>query len=251
MELSKTAYTLIICIASVFILVYLESILIPFVFAFIIWFLIKEFRNISNKITFVNRYFPNWLLNLVAFVIIFGLITVFSKILSSNITQLMNELPKYQANISKLIKQGNAVLGMDILNEMYLAIESYDFTSILKQLFNSLSGILGNIFLVTLYVLFLLLEEEYLPSKLRGIFPINEQFNYRNFELYSTCSYWCGLSNLLGDTNFFVKFYSYCRFFICNDFPCSNRIIPVWRDRPIDTCSELHWISSANSRKFY
>ena len=176
MELSKTAYTLIICIASVFILVYLESILIPFVFAFIIWFLIKEFRNISNKITFVNRYFPNWLLNLVAFVIIFGLITVFSKILSSNITQLMNELPKYQANISKLIKQGNAVLGMDILNEMYLAIESYDFTSILKQLFNSLSGILGNIFLVTLYVLFLLLEEEYLPSKLRGIFPINEQF---------------------------------------------------------------------------
>jgi predicted PurR-regulated permease PerM len=112
----------------------------------------------------------------VAFVIIFGLITVFSKILSSNISQLMNELPKYQANISKLIRQGNAVLGMDILNEMHLAIESYDFTSILKQLFNSLSGVLGNIFLVILYVIFLLLEEEYLPSKLRGIFPINEQF---------------------------------------------------------------------------
>ena len=88
----------------------------------------------------------------------------------------MNELPKYQANISKLIRQGNAVLGMDILNEMHLAIESYDFTSILKQLFNSLSGVLGNIFLVILYVIFLLLEEEYLPSKLRGIFPINEQF---------------------------------------------------------------------------
>jgi len=176
MGLAKTAYTLIICIASVFILIYLESILIPFVFAVIIWFLIKEFRNISNKITFVNRLFPNWLLNLVAFVIIFGLITVFSKILSSNISQLMNELPKYEANISKLIKQGNAVLGMDILNEMHLAIESYNFTSILKQLFNSLSGVLGNIFLVILYVIFLLLEEEYLPSKLRGIFPINEQF---------------------------------------------------------------------------
>ena len=176
MGLAKTAYTLIICIASVFILIYLESILIPFVFAVIIWFLIKEFRNISNKIALVNRLFPNWLLNLVAFVIIFGLITVFSKILSSNISQLMNELPKYQANISKLIRQGNAVLGMDILNEMHLAIESYDFTSILKKLFNSLSGVLGNIFLVILYVFFLLLEEEYLSSKLRGIFPINEQF---------------------------------------------------------------------------
>ena len=87
MGLAKTAYTLIICIASVFILIYLESILIPFVFAVIIWFLIKEFRNISNKIALVNRLFPNWLLNLVAFVIIFGLITVFSKILSRVVTK--------------------------------------------------------------------------------------------------------------------------------------------------------------------
>ena len=94
MGITKIAYTLIVCIASVFILIYLESILIPFIFAIIIWFLIKEFRQIANKISFIEKHFPNWILNLFGFVIIFGLISIFSKILSSNINQLMDDLPK-------------------------------------------------------------------------------------------------------------------------------------------------------------
>ncbi|MBL4623596.1 MAG: AI-2E family transporter [Flavobacteriales bacterium] len=176
MELNKIAYTLIVCIASVFILIYLESILIPFVFAIIIWFLIKEFRQIANKLTVVNKYLPDLVLNLVAFVLIFGMIAIFSKTLTNNISQLMDELPKYKTNTNKLIEIGNGFFGVDLLNEVRSLISNFDFTVLLRGLFDSLSVVLGDIFLVILYVIFLLFEEAAMPNKLKGIFPDSERF---------------------------------------------------------------------------
>lgn len=176
MNLTNIANTLIICIASVFMLIYLEAILIPFVFAVIIWFLIKEFRQFANKVSFIERTIPNWGLNLVAFVLIFGLIGIFSKMLTVNVQLLLEELPKYKANINKLVEGGNQLFGVDLLSEFKHALDSFGFSGLLKSLFNSLSDILGNIFLVILYVLFLMLEEAYMPAKLKAIFPNSEKF---------------------------------------------------------------------------
>ncbi len=176
MNISRLAYILIVCVASVFILIYLESILIPFVFAVIIWFLIKEFRKLANKIGWVSKYLPNWVLNLLAFSITFGLIAVFSKILATNVEQFQEELPKYEANIDRIIVKGNDLLGMDILTELKTMTESLDLGQVVKDLLSSLSGVLSNIFLVILYVVFLMSEEAVIPNKLKEIFPNTEKF---------------------------------------------------------------------------
>lgn len=176
MNISRLAYILIVCVASVFILIYLESILIPFVFAVIIWFLIKEFRKLANKIGWVDKYLPNWVLNLLAFSITFGLIAVFSKILATNVEQFQEELPKYEANIDRIIVTGNDLLGMDILTELKAITESLDLGQLVKELLSSLSGVLSNIFLVILYVVFLMAEESVIPNKLKEIFPKAEKF---------------------------------------------------------------------------
>lgn len=68
------------------------------------------------------------------------------------------------------------MLGVDILNELKSISSTYDFSNILKDIFTSLSGVLGNIFLVILYVVFLLLEEAFMPNKLKGMFPNSERF---------------------------------------------------------------------------
>jgi predicted PurR-regulated permease PerM len=51
-----------------------------------------------------------------------------------------------------------------------------DFAFILSTVVNSLTDILGNAFLIALYVLFLLIEESIFSAKLKAIFPESDRF---------------------------------------------------------------------------
>lgn len=176
MKTSNILYSLLIIIAVVVILVYGKTILLPFVLAIMVWFLIKVVRNFVKKFKIKNWHPPKWLQNIISFILIFGLLGGIGQLLSLNIQSMNEALPVYEENINVIVAQINERFGIDIFDKVDEFTGEYDFSSLLSGIINSISEIFGNAFMVILYVLFLMLEESIFPKKIRAIFKEEERY---------------------------------------------------------------------------
>jgi len=174
--MSNFFYSLLATIAIVIILIYGKELLLPFVLAIIVWFLIKVIRNFVKKIPFGKRTLPSWFQNFIAFALIFSILGLSGNLLTANISKMQEALPTYEQNIVKITEQINENLGIDVISWFKDYSGDFDISGILKSLFNSIYEILANTFMVILYVLFLLLEESIFPRKLKAIFSDTEKY---------------------------------------------------------------------------
>lgn len=170
MKASRITNSLLISFALVAIFIYGKNLIIPFVVALIFWFLIKEIRDLLNKIPFVGNKIPNVILNILGFAAIFAIIGGVVKILTVNIQQLSSELPVYQNNITKITSAINTTFNIDIINSGKEFLGEYEYTNLLSTLFTSLTDIFGDAFLIIIYTLFLLLEEPFFSKKINAIY---------------------------------------------------------------------------------
>lgn len=170
MNASRITNSILISFAVVVVFIYGKNLLIPFVVALIFWFLIKEIRDLLNKIKFIDEKIPNTVLNIIGFASIFAILGGVAKILTVNIQQLSIELPAYQANISQITKSINTTFNIDIISSVKEFLGEYEYTNLLSILFNSLTDIFGDAFLIIIYTLFLLLEEPFFSSKIKAIY---------------------------------------------------------------------------------
>ena len=169
MKASRITNGLLISFALVLIFIYGKTLLIPFVIALIFWFLIKEIRDVLNMIKFINEKIPNTILNIIGFAAIFAIIGGIAKILTVNIQQLSSQLPVYQNNITKITAAINTTFNINIVDSVKEFLGEYEYTKLLSGLFNSITDIFGDAFLIIIYTLFLLLEEPYFSKKIKAI----------------------------------------------------------------------------------
>lgn len=170
MKASRITNGLLISFALVIIFIYGKNLIIPFVIALIFWFLIKEIRDVLNKIKFVEERIPNAVLNIVGFAAIFFIIGGVVKILTVNIQQLSSELPVYQNNIAKITMAINTTFNIDVVSSVKEFLGEYEYTKLLSVLFSSLKDLFGDAFLIIIYTLFLLLEEPFFSKKINAIY---------------------------------------------------------------------------------
>lgn len=176
MKITKVSATLITVISVAFILFYTKNILIPFVLAVILWFLVKKVKNLISRIPFIGHRFPNWFQNILSFGIIFGILSLFVRMLIINIQQFNEVLPFYQANITNINASIKEMFNFDILNWLKDFTGNYDFSTIISAIINSITTIFSDAFMVLLYLLFILLEEAVFQDKLRLFY--NDEGSY-------------------------------------------------------------------------
>jgi AI-2 transport protein TqsA len=167
--MKNTAYFFISIIGVIITLIYGKDLLIPFIFALLFWFMVRKIRLLANKVTFIKKKGPLWLKNLLitlSFITIFGFI---SKLLLFNINSLAKSYPVYEANIGKVIAQLNDLLQINIFDYFKQNAGEFDFGTILKQVFKSLTDLLSNAFIILFYALFIFLEEANFYSKLKTV----------------------------------------------------------------------------------
>ena len=176
MSISKIAYTLISFLAAIIILSYGKNLIMPFILALFIWLLIKEIKKAMNKIGFVRRKFPSWLLSVIASVFMFLVLGFVTELLVYNIKALSHSSASYAANLDKMANMINDTFDINLRSLLGDYATDLDFAFILSTVVNSLTDILGNAFLIALYVLFLLIEESIFSAKLKAIFPESDRF---------------------------------------------------------------------------
>ena len=164
--MKNTAYFFIIAISIVTTLTFAKSLLLPFVFALLLWFISRKLRNLMNKVSIIKRYFPSWLKNTLSSLIIISLLIVISKILTSNINALAVASQSYDTNISAIIEKLSVYMTVDVTDTLKAQLGKSNLSEVLSLIFNSLTELFGNLFMIIIYVLFIFLEEANFHKKL-------------------------------------------------------------------------------------
>lgn len=157
-----------------------KAIALPFVIAVIIWFLIKEVRNLLSKIKVGARSLPRWLLNLLAMGIIFIFGQLIVVMVTANVIEFQKVMPEYEKNIVTSIKGIEDFIGEDGIKWMLDKVSKIDFMTYIQEGIDSLTSVFSSVFLIIIYVMFLLLEERFFRDKIKAMYSKSEQFSVVN-----------------------------------------------------------------------
>ena len=177
MNYSKRIYYLLLVVIIVLLLIYAEKLLIPFVLAILIWFVIRVLKSLLIKLPY-TRKLPSWLLTVISSIILLSLLSLAVSMITNNIQQISTSIPKYEENINGVAEKINKQLNIDPVKSMTDTIRDFDFSKILSPLFSALTSIFGNTFLFLVYLVFILLEEPIFKRKLKSMYSSPEQHDY-------------------------------------------------------------------------
>lgn len=170
MKLNNVASSLIITLMVIIVLVFSKSIIVPFVIALLVWFIVKKTRNLIDKIGFVHKYIPTWVKTVFASFAIFGLLFFIAKLLTSNIQSISNSYDSYASNAEVIAEKINHLLGINMNDQITKFVDGSGFTNHLESFFNSISEILGDMVMIIFYTVFLFIEETLFQRKIGLIF---------------------------------------------------------------------------------
>jgi len=175
--MKNLAYTVIGIGGLLTLLILAQSILIPFVYGIVLWFLSRYFKNLLQKIPFLKKNVPNWLVNTFVFAIVFVGLSLISGLITSNITSLLDNSELYRANLDKVLNLLNTTFQIDLSKQISASVETFDYTKILGNIADALSGALGDFIMIILYAAFIFTEEASLSSKIKKLFNTEEKYN--------------------------------------------------------------------------
>lgn len=170
MKAQNTAAWFIIIALSIVGLILGKSLLIPFVVAFLIWFIVKKFRNMIDKVEFIKNKIPRWIKTGLASVIVFALVTIICTVLVSSIETIIASYDSYEENMHNVAKNINNTFQMDLEKEISDFLHGLDIEKYLSSLFSSISGLLGNAMMILFYALFIFAEESSFARKIHLMF---------------------------------------------------------------------------------
>ncbi|SNR13851.1 AI-2E family transporter [Tenacibaculum jejuense] len=178
--MNKASNFIIVTTAIIAVLVIGKGILIPFIFAVIFWFFTREIRKLIYKIPFAEKFIPKWISNILVFSIIILAFGFISEIVTNSVTDVTESYTKYEPNIERIITDLGNYLNVDILTSIKSVIGDFNYGSVLGDIANGVSGLLGDTFMIIIYALFLFLEERSFVKKLYMILSRGD--NYSNIQ---------------------------------------------------------------------
>ncbi len=177
MDSAKKIYIFLIVITVVVVLIYAQSVIIPFILAILFWFLIRVIKKVLSRVNFVNRL-PKWLLTVFSSVLLLSFLVLAGDLISNNIQHLSNTLPVYEANIEKIVNSVNEHFSINLQSMITGYAKDMKFGGLLSSLLSAITGIFGSTFTVLLYLIFMLLEEHLFPRKLKAMYPNKSRYEH-------------------------------------------------------------------------
>ncbi len=169
----QTAFWLIIVGLVVFALIYFRSLIQPFILALVVWYVIRGIRNLIGRIRFKGWTIPKWLTGLISILLTFAILWGVFELISYNVNLIINKSPEYNENWSSLLANVTEITGIqniDTFLEEQISRVDFDVQKMATDTLNVVSGLIGNFALVLVYVIFLLIEENFMPLKVEAMF---------------------------------------------------------------------------------
>ena len=157
------------------ILIYGQYVLVPFIFALILWFTVRIFTAITQKIPFYGKMVPNSVKKIISTAIILLVLFVSSQVVLSSFNNIIKSHHDYDDNIARIILTLNTTFDIDVESYVKDNMTTLDFKAIAGELFNAISTILSSALMILLFVVFIFIEETQFNKKLQKVFTRNEK----------------------------------------------------------------------------
>jgi AI-2 transport protein TqsA len=152
-----------------------RDLLVPFVIAVVLWYLLNVLAATFQRVT-VGAWRPSYGLSLVTSLVTFGgLIFIIINLIARNTVNIIAVAPDYQKNLERLIAQVFEYFGGTEPLTIAKLIEDVNVDRMLYQLVWTLTDIIANAALITIYLIFLLLEQKGFNRKLAAFFDNRER----------------------------------------------------------------------------
>lgn len=171
--LGITLGVLLVCLVG-WLLVIGRALLLPFVIALIIWYLINALAHAFCLVSLGGLRVPRWLAVVLSLVCIFIGTALVINLVTANLTQLAADAPVYQARLETLLRDLVARLTPEGASDFTLNIRDFLPADLLPRMVTAGASVIttlaGSGALVAIYVIFLLLEQSTFDGKLRRLF---------------------------------------------------------------------------------
>ncbi|OGV28305.1 MAG: AI-2E family transporter [Legionellales bacterium RIFCSPHIGHO2_12_FULL_37_14] len=169
----------IIPIAAGFIIVYLfglvliagRSLLIPIVIALLIWHFLNAINLAISKTPKIGKKIPAYLRFICTFLIVGLLMNILFRIISENVTDVINASARYQANIQSIINKLDSTLHIKTNIQLDYLFNDFAIQPILLNIYDVFTSITSSAVLIGLYVVFLFVEQHFFSAKMLALFP--------------------------------------------------------------------------------
>lgn len=174
--MSSFALGFIVLCLVVYILHMASAIMIPFVIAVFVWYLINAIARVLGKIAFMHgKHLPRALCLLLTLLALGCAVWFIIDLIGMNISQVMRAAPIYQQNFEKVVPKVMTLFGLEHTPTIHDLIKYIDLGGIITALAKTFTGLAGKTLVVAFYVGFLLYEQRFFDRKIKDMFQDSEK----------------------------------------------------------------------------
>lgn len=172
--LSVTLSLLLVCLVG-WLLVVGRSLILPFVIALIVWYMINALSHAIQAIPIGRWHLPGFVAFTLALLVIFAASTMVLDIVTVNLTQLAQDAPTYQRRLEELFDQVSSHLDLNDPIELKDLLPDSVVPRMVTAGASLVTALAGSASLVFIYVLFLVLEQSTFDAKFQRLFATPER----------------------------------------------------------------------------
>ncbi len=169
--LYTAALSLFIIIAVGYLMIVAQRLLIPFVVAFFLWYLVNVLAGLFGRVRVAGVALPAWAQYTAACAVLAVAGHVVVGIITSSVGELISAAPGYQQAFQRLAWGLQERFEFVDISEVSQFIAEIRVATYIRALATAFSGLVGNLGLIIIFLLFLFLEQRYFSAKINALIP--------------------------------------------------------------------------------
>lgn len=155
----------------VVVLVYGASLLAPIALAVLVWFLINALSSGIRRAPAIGRFLSRRMATALAVIVIFAVIVEIGQMMVSNVAELGSSVTSVDDRLTELMGKISERFGLEDEIDWRSLIGGLELDQLLTRLLSAAGSVASNVSVVFLYVVFLLIDQQFFDAKLRALAP--------------------------------------------------------------------------------
>jgi AI-2 transport protein TqsA len=143
---------------------------VPIAIAVFLWVLIGALAGVLRRVPRIGPALPDWAAKIVAVAAMFGAILLAVRIIAENVGELGDSVTGESVILTQIEALG-VWIGVETGVTLRELVERIEFQEVIGWGLSTVQGLITDVSLVFLYVLFLLVDERFYDAKMRALFP--------------------------------------------------------------------------------
>lgn len=165
----RFAITLIIIFLLFYLLQLGKDLLVPFVYALFVWYLVNILTFAFHSIKIKGLQTPNPICFIFSVATILGIGSLVVRIISSNISNIASGSAVYREKVSAIVSRMFALANFQEPESLSTLLGDLDLSKLMSEVALGLTSVAGSTGLILIYLIFLFLEQKSFSNKLKAL----------------------------------------------------------------------------------